>query len=161
VRILDAQKVESLEALVLTTHAGGGYRIVVRGRTELVCDESGDTHAAAAKYAIAAGDLDGRLVAWIGDGFCVGPKVFAIADCLQAVYELEPSFAEFCPAGIRFVPGDWRDTIGGKFDVIVYDLGGEVPRAELSKFLAPGGVILPAAEVPSGEAEPKATEAAD
>jgi hypothetical protein len=44
---------------------------------------------------------------------------------------------------VSFVPGDWRDMIDGLFDVIVYDLGGDVPRETLSQHLNRGGIILP------------------
>jgi protein-L-isoaspartate O-methyltransferase len=31
----------------------------------------------------------------------------------------------------------------GTYDIIIYDLGGEVPRETLAKHLNPGGKILP------------------
>lgn len=94
-------------------------------------------------WAVQAGPIRGKKIAWIGGGFCVGPRVFSIADCIQTVFELEPFLAEFCPNGVQFVPGDYRDTMVGAFDVIVYDLGGEVPREFLSQHLNSGGIILP------------------
>ena len=44
---------------------------------------------------------------------------------------------------VKFIPGDWRDTISGHYDVIVYDLGGDIPRDILAKHLNKGGIILP------------------
>ena len=83
----------------------------------------------------------GASVAWIGGGFCIGPRLSMGRK--QTVYEIEPALREFCPEGVEFVPGDWRDTISGKYDVIVFDLGGDVPRETLAKYLNPGGVLLP------------------
>jgi len=81
-------------------------------------------------------------IAWIGGGFCIGPRlVVALCGADQIVYEIEPALAEFCPKGATFIPGDYRTTLTGKYDVIVYDLGGEVP--DLTAHLNPGGMILP------------------
>ena len=88
--------------------------------------------------------IEGKSIAWIGGGFCVGPRLFVGAK--STVYEIEPALAEFCPEGVEFVAGDWRDTLSGKYNCIVYDLGGETPYAELEKFLEPGGIILPKAQ---------------
>lgn len=139
-RILDTRNIVVIEELSLIEH--DGYRRVFRG-AGLICDDSPDTYARAARFATDAGPLDGCTVAWIGGGLCVGPTLFAMSKCAQTIYECEPALAEFAPADARFVPGDWRDTISGQFDVIVYDLGEEVPRLMLQKFLAPGGTILP------------------
>jgi len=139
-RILEAATKTVDDSLVETKHTGLGYNIVLRGDRG-VCDDNQDTYARAAKFAIDANPA-GKSVAWIGGGLCVGPKVFAIAGCRQTVYEIEPALAEFCPEGVRFVPGDWQATIRGQFDVIVYDLGGEVDKALLTPHLAPGGLIL-------------------
>lgn len=141
-RVLDARNVHVREELVVTTHSGQGYSMVLRGGT-LVCDDSPDTHSRIAKLALAAAPLKGKSVAWIGGGLCVGPRLFAIADCVQTVYEIEPRLVEFCPSDVRFVTGDWRDSISGKFDVIVYDLGGDVPHDLLAKFLNSGGKVIP------------------
>lgn len=141
-RVLDARNIRVREELVVTTHAGQGYSMVLRGGT-LVCDDGPDTHSRVAKLALAAAPLKGKYVAWIGGGLCVGPRLFAIADCTQTVYEIEPRLVEFCPSDVRFVTGDWRDTVTGKFDLIVFDIADDVPREELAKFLNPGGVILP------------------
>ena len=141
-RTLDSRTVEVSDDLVLTDHAGGGFHVVYRGAA-CVCDDGEATYIRAAHFAIDAGMLTGKSVAWIGGGLCVGPRLFAIADCEQTVYEIESALAEFCPDGVRFVSGDWRDTISGEFDVIVYDLGDETPRDELTRFLNRGGIILP------------------
>jgi spermidine synthase len=127
----------------VTIYAKNGTRLVLNNAGECIAADQDDIHARAAKFAIEAGRLFGKSVAWIGGGLCVGPRVFAAAECKQTVYEIEPALAEFCPKGIEFVAGDWRTTIEGKFDIIVYDLGDEVPRDTLSAYLAPGGSILP------------------
>lgn len=109
-----------------------------------------DCYARAARFALDAAPFAGKSVAWIGGGLCIGPRLFAIGDCGQAVYEIEPALEEFCPKGVTFIPGDWRDTISGRFDVVIFDLGGEVPREELAKFLTPSGCILPREETTDG-----------
>lgn len=139
-RILDSRNVVVREELRL--HEDGNHRTLWRGQS-LLADDSLDTHARAARFALDAAPLTGKTVAWIGGGFCVGPRLFAIADCKQTVYELEPRLAEFAPEGVRFIAGDYRDTLSGKYDIIVYDLGGDVPRGLLAQFIAPGGMILP------------------
>ena len=116
-------------------------REVIKDGQSVATDEA-DTFVRASHFAIKAGSLTGKSVAWIGGGLCIGPLVFAISDCKQTVYEIEPALAEFCPEGVRFVPGDWQDTLTGTFDVIVFDLGGEAPKALLTPHLAPGGLLL-------------------
>lgn len=105
--------------------------------------EDTETYARAARFAIDAAPFTLKTVAWIGGGMCVGPRLFTVTRCTQTVYEIEPSFAEFCPVGITFVPGDWRVTLTGRFDIIVFDLGGPVPYGDLTPFLNIGGIILP------------------
>jgi hypothetical protein len=139
-RVLDSRNVTVREEL--RVEQCEGYERAWRG-SSLLADDSNDTYARVARFAIAAAPLKGKYVAWIGGGLCVGPRLFSIADCTQTVHEIEPALAEFCPTGVTFIPGDWRDTITGKFDVIVFDIADEVPRTELAKFLNPGGVILP------------------
>ena len=130
------------EEFYVTTHVGGGHRLLMWGNA-CVSDDGEGTLARCASWAISLGNLQGKTVAWIGGGFCIGPRLFAIADCKQTVYEIEPALREFCPEGVEFVAGDYRDTLTGLFDVIVYDLGGEVPRETLSRHINPGGKILP------------------
>ena len=140
-RVLDESVKVVDNSLVVTIHDGRKHRIVCRGGVHL-CDDGPDTHARAAQFAIDAGNLQGKIVAWIGGGMCIGPKVFLSAGCKQTVYEIESALAEFCPRGVTFVPGDWQATISGTFDVIVYDLGGDVPRETLERHLGSGGIIL-------------------
>ena len=139
-RILDSRNVTTREEL--RVERNGDYWRIWYGNG-LLADDSKDTLARSAEFAMEAGPLTGRSIAWIGGGLCVGPRLFAIAECKQVVYEIEPALKEFCPDGIEFIPGDWWETISGRYDVIVYDLGGPVPRETLALFLAPGGVILP------------------
>ena len=118
------------------------------GYTQILCNgdvidsDSQDELVRSAKFALDA-QPRGKSVAWIGGGICHGPRLFAIADCKQTVYEIEPALAEFCPEGVTFIPGDYRDTLTGTYDVIIYDLGGAVPVELLSRHLKRGGVILP------------------
>ena len=109
----------------------------------MVCSDGAFEQANALMYLGAAGPIDGKSIAWIGGGYCVGPRLFALHDCKQTVYEIEPSLDQFCPQSVAFVSGDWRNTLTGTYGVIIYDLGGEVPRELLSKFLSHDGVILP------------------
>lgn len=143
-RILDARNVTVREELRLETR-DDGLRRIWRGNS-LLADDGPDTHARATAFALAAFEQPrtiAPLVAWIGGGLCVGPRLFACCGALQTIYELEPRLGEFRPDGSTFIAGDWRDTLSGLYDVIVYDLGGEVPYDALRTHLKPGGVILP------------------
>ena len=141
-RVLDARNLTIREEL--TIHCDNpGSRFVRKGAVYL-CGEDDSSYALAARFAIAAETLTDKTVAWIGGGLCVGPRLFAVSSCKQTVYEIEQSLDEFCPEGVTFVGGDWRDTFAGKYDVIVFDIGGDVPRETLSRHLNPGGKILPA-----------------
>lgn len=140
-RVIESRQVSITETLAVHEDNGPGKRFLFRRGSPFLSEVEG--YESAPGFVLEAGPLAGKSVAWIGGGFCVGPRVFAIADCKQTVYEIEPALAEFCPEGVEFVPGDYRDTMRGTYDVIVYDLGGDVPREFLSKHLNDGGVILP------------------
>ena len=122
-------------------HNGQGYREVFKDGF-VICDDSSETVDRVTGYLSVPSNLYEKSVAWIGGGLCVGPKLFASYYCKQTIFEIEPEMEEFCPEGAKFVAGDWRETFHGSYDVIVYDLAGNVPE-ELSKHLNPGGVILP------------------
>jgi len=109
----------------------------------LLADDCDQTHGLWARAAVESSPLRGKRIAWIGGGLCVGPRVFGLGECNQTVYEIEPSLAEFCPVGVEFIPGDYRETMRGNYDVIIYDLGGDTPRKFLERHLNPGGKILP------------------
>lgn len=133
------------DGMTVEIHAGEGFRMVMRDGM-CVCSDGHDAHDRAAVFLAAATPLTGKSVAWIGGGMCVGPRLFSLSNCAQTVYEIEPALAEFCPEGIKFVPGDWRTTLSSTYDLIIYDLGEDVPTAALSQFLSPNGLILPAEE---------------
>ena len=119
--------------------------MVMRGNINICIDN--DREVAFNKSCLdSVGDPNGKSVAWIGGGFCIGPRLFATANCRQVVFEIEPSLREFCPEGVEFIPGDYRETMTGKYDVIIFDLGGDVPRDLLTKHLSDGGKILPSKE---------------
>ena len=128
------------DGLTLEIHNGERCRMVMLG-TINICIESESEIDRYKTLREETGDLASKSVAWIGGGMCIGPRLFDGAK--QTVYEILPALKQFCPEGVKFIPGDWRDTISGHYDVIVYDLGGDVPRETLAEFLAPGGVILP------------------
>lgn len=140
-RVLEAGTKLVDNSLVLDNQRGIGYRIVSRGGL-VVCDDGDDTYSRAAKFAVDARNLRNKAVAWIGGGLCVGPRVFRISPCAQTVYEMEPALAEFCPNDCTFVPGDWRVTLTGTYDIIVYDLGDKPDMDLLNLHLNPGGLIL-------------------
>lgn len=142
-RVLDARKTTVHEELRIVDH--DSFQRIFYGET-LIADSGPESFQRAAEWALAAAPLKGKTVAWIGGGFCIGPRLFTIADCQQTVYEIEPTLAEFCPKGITFVVGDYQDTLKGQFDVIVYDWNWDIPYDHLSKHLNPGGVILPKKE---------------
>lgn len=141
-RVLHTRTRTINDDLVEQTH-GLGYHLIFRG-TSVVCDDSDDTLARAAKFAIHARNLRQKTVAWIGGGYCLGPRVFDVANCIQTVYEIEPSLSEFCPNNMTFVPGDWKATLSGLFDIIVFDLGTPTPEdiLLLDAHLEPNGRLL-------------------
>lgn len=138
-RVLDSRNITVREEITIQGDAPN--RLIYRGET-CICNEA-DDYTRVVPFLLGSGKLNGKAVAWIGGGFCIGQRAFAVAECTQTVYEMEPALGEFCPVGISFLHGDWRDNISGRFDVIVYDLGGPTPREELARFLNRGGVILP------------------
>jgi len=140
VRVLATHHRTVTDELRVVEHQGFSRLFLGEG---LLADDSPEMYGRCAKMTLEALPLKGKSVAWIGGGLCVGPRLFAIADCHQIVYEIEPALAEFCPVGVEFIPGDYRETMRGNYDVIVYDLGGDTPRKFLERHLNPGGKILP------------------
>ena len=143
IRIIASQTIPAKEVPAVWVDDSSGTTQIFTSRGDCVHSDNDDFVARVARFALSASPIEGKSVAWIGGGLCIGPRLFAIASCKQTVYEIEPALAEFCPEDVKFVPGDWKDTINGSYDVIVYDLGGDVPREVLAKHLNPGGVILP------------------
>ena len=123
-------------SLRLTTHGGQGHRMVVRG-VVTIASESNDDWARCAKIAVHI-PRDGRRIALIGGGMCVLPR---IAQVPMDIYELEPALARFVPPGCTFIPGDYRDTIQGPYDVLIFDLG-EAPDILVLRRHCPTGLIL-------------------
>jgi hypothetical protein len=120
-----------------------GERRLFRGLHSIADDGQGAL-ADNARFAMAIRNFKPRgcAVAMIGGGFGILPRLLW-KDFTITVYEIEPRLDRFIPNWCTFVPGDYRDTLTGTYDVIVYDLGGDVPRTELSAFLNSGGIILP------------------
>jgi hypothetical protein len=141
-RVLDAAMRTVDNSLREGVLPGQSFRVLLRGNVSVDCESDSEV-ANRTRWVLAIGPQKGKSVAWIGGGFCIGPQLLLYGGAKQTVFEIEPSLREFCPEGVEFVPGDWRDTISGRFDVICYDLGGDVPRETLLKHLKPGGVILP------------------
>lgn len=89
-------------------------------------------------------------IAWIGGGMCQGPRLVRGRVRAQDVYEKRPAMERFCPSGATFILGDWRDTINGQYDVIVYDVWdpreadvlSEPDRTRLESHLTEGGLLL-------------------
>jgi hypothetical protein len=147
ITVIESVTVPTTELPTLWIDDSPGFRMILSSKTGTVADDSPGQLKSVAVQALASAPLlksiKSPTVAWIGGGLCIGPRLFAIADCRQTVYEIEPALREFCPEGVTFIPGDYRDTITGTYDIIIYDLGGEVPRETLAKHLNPGGKILP------------------
>ena len=83
-------------------------------------------------------------VAHIGGGFCTMARIMG-PRFVHDIYEIEREFKQFIPEGAAFIEGDWRDTLIGTYDLILYDLGGIVPEI-LKNYLNPNGLILPKGE---------------
>ena len=121
---------------------GYGKRVLRNGQ-QIASDCDGDIAVLARRLVtIRDGGFNRGSVAHIGGGLCLLARMMG-PGYDHTVFEIEPSLREFSPRGVTFIPGDWRDTISGTFDIVIYDLGGEVPRGTLLKHLNDGGVILP------------------
>ena len=130
---------ETLKVRVIR-EPNGTRHLLVGNRTE--ASDSPDQWAAVAKH-VAAFPARPETVAWIGGGFCIGPRIArGRVRTRQDVYELRPLLAKYCPAYATFVPGDYRTTLTGLYDVIVYDIGDAPDRATLETHLNPGGLLL-------------------
>lgn len=143
IRVLRSADVPATTRPEVWLDDSAGYRQILHTDLGVIAADDIDTLNRAAHFVMTIGDLDGKSVAWIGGGLCIGPRMFALARCTQDVYEIEPSLREFCPDGVAFAVGDWRNTLTSKYDIIIYDLGDQVPRDILTKHLNPGGIILP------------------
>jgi len=119
-----------------------GNQFIKRGGVYL-CGDDPDAKVRAFDFAIAAGDLTGKSVAWIGGGMCVGPRLFAVQNCTQTVFEIEPALGEFCPQGVAFIPGDWHTALTGRFDLIIWDIDDDPPYGLLNPHLNRGGKVIP------------------
>lgn len=87
-----------------------------------------------------------NTVAWIGGGFCLGPRIARgrVKDA-QHVYEKRSQMQRFCPNYATFILGDYKTTITGTYDVIVYDDGTTPPdMTVINVHLAPGGTFVDA-----------------
>jgi hypothetical protein len=143
-RVLSHHSVIVEQVIELEAHDGDGRRRIYRntgGVRLCLCDEADDV-TRVLKWCEGAGRLVGKSVAWLGGGFCTGPRAFAIAGCQQTVFELEASLEEFCPAGCLFVAGDWHTTLAGVYDVIIHDAAGDFDPSEVAEHLNSGGVVL-------------------
>ena len=140
--VLDARTRTISDDLVVKRHAGEGYRLCFRGEVP-VCDDGPSTWERAAHFAADMAEVGPRkAVAILGGGFCVLPRVLRCARHTMTVYEIEAALGRFCPNYATFVPGDWRTTLTGLYDVIVYDIGDNPDRAYLESHLNPGGLLL-------------------
>jgi hypothetical protein len=137
--VLEQRVREVDDSLVLRIHPSG-YRYITHG-DRVVCADGEADWARAARFAADIA-LQGRgVVAIIGGGFCILPKLLRARGYTINVYEIEPPLSRFCPPWAFFVPGDYRVTMDGLFDVIVYDLG-DPPAVDLTAHLKPGGQLL-------------------
>jgi hypothetical protein len=136
--VLEGRTREVDDSLRLVIHAGDGHRVVMRGERG-VADDGDFTWARSARFA-ASVPPSAHTIAVIGGGLCVLPRLLRWASV--TVYEIEPALRRFCPNGVVFVPGDWKNTLSGPYDVIVYDVGDTPDRSLLEQHLARGGVLL-------------------
>jgi hypothetical protein len=118
-----------------------GHRVLMRGDRSIASDGEADL-ARAARFAIDLKVARGAAVAIIGGGLCVLPRVLRGRGYTQHVYEIEPALDRYCPDYATFIPGDYRTTLTGLYDAIVYDLGDPADTALLNAHLNPGGLLL-------------------
>lgn len=125
---------------VLVGECRGGRSILEDGNA--IATDTDDQVAAMARL-ISQIPKGTRSIAWIGGGLCVGPEILRSSHTKQTVYELRPYFAEFCPESVAFIPGDWQNTLTGTYDIIIWDLDDDPPRARLARHLTKDGKVLP------------------
>jgi len=136
--ILEKRTKEVDDSLRLKIHDGEGYRMVMRGESCIASDGAGDW----ARCAKLAADVPRgtETLAIIGGGLGVLPQLLRWVPSIT-VYEIEPSLEQFV-GGSVFVAGDWRETLEGKYDVIVYDLGEYPNRKEMNRLTSSCSLLL-------------------
>jgi hypothetical protein len=138
--ILDRRTKVVDDNLELFIHDGGGHRMIKRG-SAFICNEALEEFGRCAKLL-----LDLRLpprssIAIIGGGFCIMPRLLQGRGLTITVFEIEPALARFCPDNCTFIPGDYHETLQGRYDGIIYDLPIALDT-DLTPYLNPGGIIL-------------------
>ena len=127
------------------------YIVPVERSMRIVTSENGDRHlydgascvategddqvARCARFVLAIRDLTpGAIsVAHIGGGFCITARL--LGDGFgHTIYEKELDLARFAPEGATFVPGDWRETFKGSFDVVIVDTGDSLTDEDCARF---------------------------
>jgi hypothetical protein len=86
-------------------------------------------------------------IGYLGGGTAVMPRLLQTRALLHDVFEIEPTICgrlRLLYPWLQVICGDWRETIGGRrYNALVYDIPGPVPRAELeADYLLPGGILF-------------------
>jgi hypothetical protein len=139
ITVLRTEIIPAIERPTLWVDDAPGYRVLMAPNDTVIATEDPGMLAAAAEYRLQI--PKGNKVAVIGGGFCVLPRL--LLDCQVDVYETIQELAQYVPPGANFIVGDWSTTLVDAYNVIVYDLGGEVPYAQLEPHLLTDGFILP------------------
>jgi len=136
--ILEKRTKEVDDSLRLLVHDGGRFRMVMRGDCCIASDGDGDW----ARCARLAAEVPRgtETLAIIGGGLGVLAKLLQWVPSIT-VYEIEPSLEQFV-GGSKFVAGDWRETLEGKYDVLVYDLGEHPNRKEMNRLTSSCSLLL-------------------
>jgi hypothetical protein len=154
---LDQETVQITRPRLIYTDRQGYDGYYLRTENYPIATESDDQVAEMARLAIRVADArfprDAR-VAHIGGGFCILPRILDLRPWgAQDIYEIEPALIRKAQnrwpnKPWRFVEGDWRATLAGQYDIIVYHINStqedlsDNDRDRLTMHLAAGGVLL-------------------
>ena len=89
----------------------------------------------------------GSSVAHLGGGMGLLPKMLMGRGFEQEVFEIDDAIAKWLLEGVpgthsTIHVGDWRETLVGSYEIIVYDIDAPVDMDSLRKHLNPDGHIF-------------------
>jgi len=121
-----------------------GCAVIRRGLQTLAAEFPGELamYARWALAAIAHGPVDS--IGYIGGGTAVMPRLLKHRARHHTVYEIEPVIVTTLRVmypWLNVIEGDYRDTLRTHHDIIIYDLPGPVPIAQLHAHLNPNGLL--------------------
>ncbi len=118
----------------------------------VLATEAPDQIAWAEKMAAELGKGKGRSIAFVGGGFCLLPRRLDLGAWLRIdIYEREKFIVDWVKANrltkeqaakFHFRVGDYKATLSGLYDVVVFHLSEPPGRDLLTAHLAKGGRVI-------------------